>query len=191
MGSGGVRTRCGAAGDLRGRATPAVTPRILMVMAIMVRPPLEADLAALSQIDASYAEEHELEPLMSAGALRFFGRTEHSFVAHEGHRAGSVPVGFVLAQAIWSGERPQVLVARIASDGTPGASEALLKALVKSAYDSGVYDLQTRVPPGDAPLRALLKRESFFEDPQVAYVRILGSRGVAAAQRLAGVTGRD
>jgi len=160
-----------------------------MLMAMMVRPPLEADLTALTEIDSSYAKLHGLEPLLSEGALRFFGRTEHSFVAHPGQGAGAV--GFVMAQAIWSGERPQVLVARIATDGTPGAAGALVKALVKSAYDSGVYDLQTRVPPGDAPLRALLKRESFVEDPQVAYVRILGSRGVAAAQRLAGVTGRD
>lgn len=152
-----------------------------------VRPPVEADLAALTRIDADYADLHGLEPVITAGALRFFGRTEHSFVAERGRDSTDGPVGFVLAQAIWSGDRPQVLVARLATAGMgQEATSALIKALVKSAYDSGVYDLLARVPSADGQLRALLTSEDFFQDDLVPYVRILGSRGVEAAARYGG-----
>lgn len=155
-------------------------------MAITVRPPLEGDLAALTLIDGAYAAHYDLEALVTPGALRFFGRTEHSFVAEDTEDAAGGPVGFVLAQAVWSGERPQVIVARLATNGSGEAAVALVKALVKSAYDSGVYDLLARTPPSDAEQRTVLLQEAFFEDPLVQYVRVLGSRGVAASQRHAG-----
>jgi hypothetical protein len=141
-----------------------------------LRPPVEADLPALQALDAAYATLHGLEPAVTEGSLRFFGRTEHSFVAEASAGAGTNLAGFVLAQAVWSGERPQVLVARLVA-GAPEASEPLVKALVKSAYDSGVYDLLTRVPATDAALLELLGRESFVADRMVGLVRILGSRG--------------
>lgn len=153
-------------------------------MAITVRPPVEADLAALTLIDAQYADRHGLEPTLTAGALRFFGRTEHSFVAEDVAAGSEEPLGFVMAQAVWSGERPQVLVARLAT-AYPAAAEALVKALVKSAYDSGVYDLLTRTPRSDAALLKLLEQESFFEDRLVQHVRVLGSRGVKLADSVA------
>ena len=158
-----------------------------MLMAMMVRPPLEADLTALTEIDSSYAKLHGLEPLLSEGALRFFGRTEHSFVAHPGQGAGAV--GFVMAQAIWSGERPQVLVARIATDGTPGAAGALVKALVKSAYDSGVYDLLCR--SAEERYRVFLAQEPALADrlTQSDIARYLGITAIALSRirrRLAG-----
>lgn len=155
-------------------------------MAITVRPPVDADLTALTAIDKRYAAEHAVEPLVTAGALRFFGRTEHSFVAEDLAAADPGPSGFVLAQAIWSGERPQVLVARLATRASGPAMNALVKALVKSAYDSGVYDLLARTPASDGALRTELAAEAFFVDPQVQYVRILGSRGVLAAEQQAG-----
>ena len=153
-------------------------------MAITVRPPVEADLAALTRIDALYAERHELEPMLTAGSLRFSGRTEHSFVAEDLAASGGEPLGFVMAQAVWSGERPQVLVARVAT-ADPAAAEALVKALVKSAYDSGVYDLLTRTARSDAALLKVLEQESFFEDRLVQHVRVLGSRGVKLADEVA------
>ena len=159
-----------------------MTARILRAMAITVRPPVEADLTALLGIDSAYAQLHGLERVITEGALRFFGRTEHSFVAEVLGDESAGPVGFVMAQAVWSGERPQVLVARIATDGSSTAAAPLVKALVKSAYDSGVYDLLARTPAADAGLRTLLEEESFFEDRLVQYVRILGSRGVLAAE---------
>lgn len=159
-------------------------------MAITVRPPLEGDLAALTQIDTEYAANHDLEALVTAGSLRFFGRTEHSFVAEDKEQPDAPPVGFVFAQAVWSGERPQVIVARLATGGSATAASALVKALVKSAYDSGVYDLLARTPVTDAEQRDVLLEEAFFEDPLVQYVRVLGSRGVVAAERQAGAASR-
>lgn len=154
-------------------------------MVLTVRPPVEADLEALTALDAEYARLHRLEPVVTPGSLRFFGRTEHSFVAEEAGAAGSSSLGFVFAQAIWLGERPQVLVLRTASreGADPGVLRSLVKALVKSAYDSGVYDLLARAPATDQALQELLVEESFFHDDQVPFVRILGSRGVGAGHR--------
>lgn len=148
-----------------------------------VRPPEEADLEALTVIDSEYAARHGLECTVTAGTLRFFGRTEHSFVAQQSG-PGSHVLGFVFAQAVWTGDRPQVFVTRIAAAGGH-ATQALLKALVKSAYDCGVYDLIARVPDADVQVRALLQEEFFLPDKLATYVRVLGSRGadaVAAAQ---------
>lgn len=153
-------------------------------MAITVRPPEEADLEALTVIDSEYAARHGLECTVTAGTLRFFGRTEHSFVAQQSS-PGSQVLGFVFAQAVWTGDRPQVFVTRIAAAGGGHATHALIKALVKSAYDCGVYDLIARVPDADVQVRALLQEEFFLPDNLATYVRVLGSRGadaVAAAQ---------
>lgn len=156
-------------------------------MAIRVRPTSEADAEALGTIDAAYAARHGLERAVSVGALRFFGRTEHSFTAElvEAPNAAPRPIGFVLAQAIWSGERPLVLVTRLAADegATNGGASALLKALVKSAYDAGVYDLLARVPADDTATAEALRGESFAADEQSSFVRVLGSRGSAAMER--------
>jgi hypothetical protein len=154
-------------------------------MGIRVKHLEEADLEAVMQLDRAYASLHGLEELASAASVRFFGRTEHSFTAEADGPDGAATVGFLLAQAVWSGVRPQVLVARVAAPGQPPAAAALLKAVVKSAYDSGVYDLVARVPRGDQGLVQQLETEEFFLDPQLAYVRILGSRGVGAAERAA------
>lgn len=150
-------------------------------MAITVRPPDEADLGALADIDSAYGAQHGLEGVVTPGSLRFFGRTEHSFVATEPFGSAETVLGFVFAQAVWSGERPQVLVARVATADRPHVATALIKALVKSAYDSGVYDLHARVPKTDGSLGSLLADELFMPDQQAAFVRVLGSRGAEAA----------
>lgn len=150
-------------------------------MTVLVRPPVENDLQELLTIDAAYAAEHGVEAVMSAGALRFFGRSEHSFTA-EGGAGEPRALGFALAQALWTGDRPQVVVRRVAAEG-PEVASALVKAVVKSAYDSGVYDLSAHFPPSDALLRGVLEEELFGPDPQLTYVRVLGSRGPQAARR--------
>ena len=146
-------------------------------MSTRVRPLDEADLPALAAIDAAYAAAHGLEGAVSPGALRFFGRNEHSFTAEDD---GGGPTGFLLAQAVWTGDRPLVLVTRLAA--RPDAEEdqaALVRALVKSAYDAGVYDLLARAPRTDPGLQAALAAEAFPPDEQLAFVRVLGSRGAA------------
>ncbi len=150
-------------------------------MSIRVRPLDETDLPALEAIDAAYATSHDLEAAISPGALRFFSRNEHSFAAEDD---SGQPAGFLLAQAVWTGDRPLVLLGRVAArPDAPAAVESLVRALVKSAYDSGVYDLLARCPQGDAALRAALGEEAFRPDEQLSFVRQLGSRG--ARQRAA------
>jgi hypothetical protein len=69
------------------------------------RPFTEEDLDRLNQVAG--------ERPLSLGALRFFARTGHSFLAEEGER----PLGFALAQAVWQGEATTVLIARIEGEG--------------------------------------------------------------------------
>lgn len=146
-------------------------------MTIRIRPPQDADLEALAAIDADYAVLHGVEPVITPGALRFFERSGHSFVA-EGTREGAV-AGFLLAQAVWSGERPTVHGTRLAvsRSGSAASRSALVKALVKSAYDAGVYDLFFRTPAGDEALRSVLTAEGYLPDDQLTVQLVLGSRG--------------
>lgn len=77
----------------------------------------------------------------SEAALKFFERSEHSFVAeHEGRLRG-----MVLAQSVWQGDRPVVLVSLLL--GEEAAREGLLHACVKSAYDTAVYEVHLAVTP--------------------------------------------
>ncbi len=144
-------------------------------MAIYARPIDEQDAESLSAIDDAYALSHGLERRVTTASLRFFARTGHSFVAVDG---GEVR-GFVLAQPLFDGERPTVVSARLAS--TPPGDEtallALIRALTKSAYDAGVYDLQVVVPSGDLAGAAALAMETYVSEAVVSFARKLGSRG--------------
>ena len=53
----------------------------------------------------------------SQPALKFYERSEHSFVAEE----GDTLAGFILAQPVWQGDRPLVLVRTVSV--LPGAPE--------------------------------------------------------------------
>lgn len=142
--------------------------------------PLEADDAPdIETIDADYARAFGLEPRAGTASLRFFARTGHAFVAERG---GSV-CGFVLAQAVFDGERPTVLAARLASRplGDDEILKALARALTKSAYDAGVYDLRVELPERDAAAADALAGEGYVAAPVSVHVRQLGSRGAAAA----------
>lgn len=151
-------------------------------MSIRIRPLTEADLEPMAALDAGYAAAHELERVVSLASLRHFERSGHSFVAERESVGGAALVaGFVLAQAVWTGERPTVQGTRLVADsaGAAEARPALAKALVKSSYDSGVYDLLFRAPTTDAELRAALEAEGFREDDHVTLALVLGSRGRA------------
>ncbi|WP_457631711.1 DUF1999 family protein [Oceanithermus sp.] len=134
----------------------------------------EPDFARLEQL------EKELLPGRPEGfyrckpaALRFFARSNHSFVAAD----ESGLHGFVLAQAVWQGDRATVLVTRIAA-----VSEAvyagLLQALLKSAYDANAYEvalLAGRDERGEVYRAALAG--GFAPSGLELLVRVLGSRG--------------
>lgn len=129
------------------------------------------DLEALTPLDTAYAMRTGVPSQLSRGALAFYARSGHAFVAEQGGRA----VGFCLAQAVWSGERPVVQLARLVADGE--ALPALAEALVKSAYDAGVYDLSAELPPSDHKAAETLLAKRWQERPIRRFDRVLGSRG--------------
>lgn len=128
----------------------------------------EPDYAALQELDALV--QSDLEPGFEAlpererdsrlstshAALKFYERSEHSFVAD----AGAGLEGFILAQSVWQGDRPIVLVRTVAV--RPRADDAvwrgLLHATVKSAYDTAVYEVH--VPAGAALADAVQEEEA-------------------------------
>ncbi|MDM7324878.1 MAG: DUF1999 family protein, partial [Thermus sp.] len=115
---------------------------------------------------------------LSPGAVRFFARTGHSFLAEE----GETPMGFALAQAVWQGEATTVLISRIEGKGQ-AALEGLLAAVVKSAYDAGVYQVALHLDPSREELRGALEAQGFHIGPLVLAVRLLGSRGATGEAR--------
>ncbi|WP_114313744.1 DUF1999 family protein [Thermus caldifontis] len=128
------------------------------------RPFSELDLDLLNRVAGN-------RPL-SLGAARFFARTGHSFLAEEGEE----PMGFALAQALWQGEATTVLISRI--EGEDQATlEGLLAAVVKSAYDAGVYQVALHLDPKREDLQAALGAQGFSIGPLILAVRVLGSRG--------------
>lgn len=147
--------------------------------------PLETDdAAALTAIDGAYAAAFGLEPRCGPASLRFFARTGHAFVA-----VGASGVrGFVLAQPVFDGERATVVAHRLASPppGDADALRALLRALTKSAYDAGIYDLRIDLPDGDTAASAALAEEGFAASATTVHTRYLGSRAAAVAAAAAG-----
>ncbi|WP_243028168.1 DUF1999 family protein [Thermus albus] len=134
------------------------------------RPFSELDLDLLNRVAGN-------RPL-SRGAVRFFARTGHSFLAEEGEE----PKGFALAQAVWQGEATTVLVNRV--EGQDQATlEGLLAAVVKSAYDAGVYEVALHLDPSREALKRALEAQGFHIGPLVLAVRILGSRGARGEAR--------
>lgn len=116
------------------------------------------DLAAQRAQDPAFdtLPEREREGRLSTSlpALKFYERSEHSFVADaEGDLRG-----FVFAQSVWQGDKPLVFVRTLAL--APGAApeqaaeaaRGLLHAVVKSGYDAAVYEIHLPVTPelGDA-----------------------------------------
>lgn len=73
----------------------------------------------------------------SLPALKFYERSEHSFVADQNGICG-----FVLAQSVWQGDKPIVLVRTLLHmTQDDEIAKGLLHATVKSAYDCAVYEV--------------------------------------------------
>lgn len=150
------------------------------------RPLLAEDYAALAELDL--ASQLELDPdfgllpgreregrlSTSLGALKFYARTDHSFVALREEAVA----GLVLAQSVWQGDKPIVLVRTLlTSPALPSDLRAeiyggLLRALFKSAYDTAVYEVHF-VPQRQWPLAEDLGDVRRLGDYGVRY---LGSR---------------
>ncbi len=145
-------------------------------MAARVRPVEADDLAALAPLDADYAARLGTEPQVTLGSLHYFGRSGHSFVAEAG---GGEVLGFALAHSTWAGGDPALRLERLV--GTSEAAEALAAAVVKSAYDAGVYRLVAELPAADATGRAAVEAAGFAARATVSYARRLGSAGAGRA----------
>ena len=145
---------------------------------VLVRPVSVDDFEALVEIDEVYAEAYGLEPVMTRSSLNFYARSAHSFASLESNK----PSGFVFAQSVWNGTRPTVQIYRLAvndvTNQTNGISsrEALFEAVIKSAYDAAVYDLQMIHHDADERTTAILKR-LYKKVPASVYTLTLGSRG--------------
>lgn len=106
------------------------------------------DLAAQRRLapdyDALPERERSSRLSTSHAALKFYERSEHSFVADDDEVRG-----FVLAQSVWQGDRPVVLVRTVCMAEGAGDDivRGLLRAVVKSAYDSAVYEVHFPATP--------------------------------------------
>lgn len=100
--------------------------------------------------DALPEREREGRLSSSVAALKFYGRSGHSFAAVR----TSTLLGAVLAQSVWQGDKPIVLVRTVLIDPqlSPATAEdiraGLLRALFKSAYDTAVYEVHFLTQPG-------------------------------------------
>ena len=145
-------------------------------MALCFARQLDADdREALQLIDQSHALKFDAEPQLTRASVSFYLRTGHSFVAMlEGET-----VGFVLAQAVWNGTRPTITINCLAVDDAHAdvAREALLNAVVKSAYDAAVYDLIAYLPEADVGAHNALNTVMFKPQAVKVFSRVLGSRG--------------
>lgn len=117
---------------------------------------LEPDFSALQDLDLELqrqdpafdtlpAREREGRVHTSLAALKFYSRSEHSFLAEDSQGIH----GFVLAQHVWQGDKPIVLIRTLSVHPAAPAevTAGLLHATVKSAYDTAVYELHFPITP--------------------------------------------
>ncbi len=144
---------------------------------VHVRPLGVSDLWELTRLEAAQAGSAADAPYVNRGSLHYFGRSGHSFVA-EGDDGS--PVGFVLAHSTWQGAEPGLRLERLVTAAGPRAqavASALAEAVVKSAYDAGVYRLSAESRSGDELVRDALEGAGFTLQDVVTYSRRLGSAG--------------
>lgn len=151
---------------------------------MVVRPLEPTDPEALADLDRLYARDHEVTEVVSRASVHYFSRSAHSFVAEaplaaEGASEAGAMLGFVLAHPVWSGGGAVVRIERLttsaADERGPEAAAALAAAVVKSAYDAGVYRLLASVPQSDSLGSAALATELFETEASVMFTRSLGS----------------
>ena len=166
-------------------------------MAPRVIPVEIGDYLALADADRVYAHSAGVEPIVDKASVHYYHRSGHSFAARSRAVAGGAEtagagdiaetgealVGFVLAHATWSGGRPVVRVERlVTTPATAAVAKSLVEAVVKSAYDAGVYDIVAAVPHSDPLATAALTGSAFVQSAVSVYVRVLGSRGAPIVQ---------
>ena len=162
---------------------------------MIYRPPQDADFPGMQALDLELLRsefpkfaaltERERAALIRSGlpSLRFYARSEHSFVAIEGELADPLEPtsvsGFVLAQSVWMGDKAMVWVSslRIHHDAPAAVLPGLLHAVTKSAYDGAVYEIHLAA---DKHLLPFADREGYVEAGK-HLVRLLGSRTVGAS----------
>lgn len=144
------------------------------------------DLAAQRHLDPTFDALPERERggrlSTSLPALKFYERSEHSFVAEDD--SGTLQ-GAILAQPVWQGDRPTVLVRTVllAPDAPGEVAPGLLRAAVKSAYDCAVYEVHFPLTPA---LEAAARQEGAHVTGLYA-VRHLGTRAqTAPGERMGG-----
>lgn len=143
----------------------------MMRVSRLIRPLANDDTQALIAMDEEYSRRTGSEPVVDDGSVSFFSRSGHAFVLEE---EGEIE-GFLLAQSVWDGRRPAVMVRRlVAGDGK--RREALLEALTKSAYDAGVYDIMVEQPEADRDGAESLRNAGYALRPTRIHARVLGSR---------------
>jgi hypothetical protein len=142
----------------------------MAAMPPLVRPLTADDADDLRPLDLEYSRRTGSEELVEPASLSFFERSGHSFVLEEGGAHG-----FLLAQAIWDGRRPTVLVRRLVSLDDEGR-RALVEAVTKSAYDAGVYDLLVELPESDVAGVPSLASCGYHPRESRLFARVLGSR---------------
>ena len=139
----------------------------------------QLDLAAQRRMSPDYdaLPEREREGRLSSSlaALRHYERSGHSFVAED--HADRVR-GYVLAQSVWQGDRPALLVRALVLDDAQDEDmrRGLLRAVVKSAYDTAVYEVHLPVTP---ELQAAARAEEAHLTGQYAVIH-LGTRAESA-----------
>jgi hypothetical protein len=158
---------------------------------VIYRPPQDADYPGMQALDLelNLTEDPTFTKLpereragrlrTSLAALRFYSRSEHSFVATTDLYAApdepSLVYGFVLAQSVWMGDKPIVWVSslRVHPDAPSGCLAGLLHAVTKSAYDSAVYEVHLAADPS---LEPVAHREGYRDAGLKHLVRFLGTR---------------
>ncbi len=160
---------------------------------MIYRAPQEADYPGIQALDLELArlddknydsqpeKERQARLRSSLPSLRFYSRSEHSFVAVEASSVDaetSTVYGFILAQSIWMGDKALVYISsiRVHPDAPSGCLPGLLHCVTKSAYDGAVYELQLLA---DSHLEAIAIREGYKDSKNKLLQRILGSRSDA------------
>jgi len=148
---------------------------------MMYRPFFESDFDALQALDLEQLrlehpdfdslEEREQQGRIrtSLPALKFYERSEHSFVAEQD---GALH-GAIFAQSVWQGDRPTVLISRLwVREDNLEVARGLLRACAKSTYDAAVYELHGLFPKKWLELGALEE----FKTEGLYGVRLMGTR---------------
>jgi Protein of unknown function (DUF1999) len=162
---------------------------------MIYRAPQEADFLGMQALDLELAltEDPKFDQLpereragrlrTSLASLRFFARSEHSFVAIDASSAddpeATTVLGLILAQSVWMGDKPVVWISalRVHPDAPNGTLPGLLHASVKSAYDTAVYEVHMAA---DRTLWPFAQREGFKDAGLKHVVRYLGTRANTA-----------